>query len=160
MPVGAGSPWHTYVPLGTCDARRQREPWVSLIQALARWHTRSQGRGEQSCTLPLYQPPSASAAHPRDTGGAGEGQAFSYHYPYSLDSGKKKSTAYTLYREQVKVYIHSRENPSENRKQHAHPSARERARGRQEPGAQQEALAHVQGKTGTGCCKRNSFSLN
>lgn len=63
--------------------------------------TRGEGCSEQSCTSLLYQPPSASSAHPKDTGGTGEGQAFSYRYPYSLDSGKKKA-----------LPIHSTENRS------------------------------------------------
>lgn len=60
--------------------------------------------------------------------------------------GRDKSIAYALYREQVKVYIHSQENPKANRKQHSHPSALERG---QEAGRSQ---AH--GRESIGTCTK------
>lgn len=107
------------------------------------------------CPSP-YPPSSTSAVTLRITGGTGEGQSYSYRHPYSLVSGKEggrkkrkkerreKSIAYGLYREQVKVYIHSQENPNENRKEHSHPSAQERARGR----------SRVHGRESIGTCTK------
>lgn len=113
--------WHTrasHVPV-TCKGSTK-----SLIQALVNG-THSQGCSEQSSTsLPFSV---WSFLHilptPRILVALGKRQSHPYYSPVQKKEKEERNViTYAIYREQVKVYIHSQENPTGKMKQHLHPS--------------------------------------
>lgn len=132
--------WRTrasYIPV-TCKGSTK-----SLIQALVNG-TRSQGCSEQSSTsLPFSV---WSFLHilptPRILVALGKRQSHPYYSPVQGKKEKEERNiiAFAIYREQVKVYIHSQENPTEKRNSTCIHS-----------GVAGRALAHGQSERRTGC---------